>query len=246
MRSKFLIDCSSAVRGENPCSWQATTVVSRIVGYVVRRLLPFRNKSPPSAISLYTIEYSDMGFQLLGHEDHAHPLIDSWCLEMTSTAAQRALSILERLKIADLYYCYAEAVNDGRLDDWPKLFAEECLYQVIPRESIDRNRPVAVVRAENREMLKQRVAAIRKAMMFSPHYWHHVISGVHVVDADADLVEVRANYCVSRTIPDGRPEVFQVGRYQDRLVRCDDQFLFKEKICINDSPMVTDSLFLPL
>src|SRR5258708_40256228 len=107
-----------------------------------------------------------------------------WNSEMISADAPRVLSIEERLEINDLYVSYAEAVNDDRLEEWPTFFTEECRYQVMSRENAGRNLPLAVIRAESRGMLEDRVTAIRKAMMFAPHYWHPLISGVHIKGAD--------------------------------------------------------------
>jgi 3-phenylpropionate/cinnamic acid dioxygenase small subunit len=165
---------------------------------------------------------------------------------MHSTQARLAPSAELRFEVYDLYANYAEAVNDDRLEDWPLFFAEDCEYRVLSRENEERNLPLAIVRAESRAMLEDRVVAIRNAMMFSPHYWHHIISGVHILAAGRDELDVRANYSISRTMPDRLSELFQVGRYRDRLVRSEGRLLFKKKICIYDSLLIPNSLVFPV
>jgi 3-phenylpropionate/cinnamic acid dioxygenase small subunit len=165
---------------------------------------------------------------------------------MGASNAGQAPSAELRFEVHDLYASYAEAINDNRLEDWPDFFAEGCEYRVLSRENAERSLPLAIVRAESRAMLEDRVVAIRKAMTFSPHYWHHIISGIRILTADDDGIGVRANYSITRTMPDRLSELFQVGQYRDRLVRSTDRLLFKEKICIYDSVLIPNSLVFPV
>lgn len=165
---------------------------------------------------------------------------------MDSLATPPGLSLETRFEVYDLYTTYAEAINDGRLEDWPAFFTEDCQYQVMSRENAERNLPLAVIRAESRGMLEDRVVSIRKAMLYVPHYWLHLISGVRVTGVTEDAIEVRANYCIIRTMQDRLSELFQVGRYQDRLVRRGGQLLFAKKACIYDSVLIPNSLVYPV
>jgi 3-phenylpropionate/cinnamic acid dioxygenase small subunit len=165
---------------------------------------------------------------------------------MDSVGTPRVLSLEERFEVNDLYTTYAETLNDGRLEEWPGFFTEDCRYQILSRENAERNLPLAIIRAESRGMLEDRVAAIRNAMLFVPHYWLHLISGVRITGVTGDVIEVRANYCIVRTLQDRLSELFQVGRYRDRLVRQGGRLLFLEKTCIYDSLMIPNSLVYPV
>jgi 3-phenylpropionate/cinnamic acid dioxygenase small subunit len=156
------------------------------------------------------------------------------------------LTLEERFEVNELYMSYAEALNDDRLEDWPGFFTEACRYQVLSRENAERNFPLAIIRAESRGMLADRVTSIRKAMLFAPHYWLHLISGVHILNATDDAIEVRANYCIVRTMENRPSDLFQVGRYQDRIVRDGDRLRFSDKICIYDSALIPNSLVYPI
>ena len=61
-----------------------------------------------------------------------------------------------------------------------------------------------------------------------------------------DVIEVRANYCIVRTLQDRLSGLFQVGSYRDRLVRQGGRLLFLEKTCIYDSLMIPNSLVYPV
>jgi 3-phenylpropionate/cinnamic acid dioxygenase small subunit len=165
---------------------------------------------------------------------------------MDAVPPARTLSLEERFEVLDLYTSYAETLNDGRLEAWPAFFTEDCRYLVQARENAERDLPLATIRAESRGMLEDRVAAIRTSMLYVPHYWRHMISGVRIVDVGTDTIDVRANYCIIRTMQDRLSELFQVGRYQDRLVRQDGRLLFREKLCIYDSLLIPNSLVYPV
>jgi 3-phenylpropionate/cinnamic acid dioxygenase small subunit len=166
---------------------------------------------------------------------------------VASEDSLRRLSLLEeRLLIDDLYARYAEVINDDRLEEWPDLFVEDCQYRLIPRENHERGLPLAIIRAESRGMLHDRVAAIRNAMFYAPHYWRHFISGVRIVDSTPAALRARANYCIVRTLENRPSELFQAGRYEDVIVRHDGGLLFKEKLCIYDSVLIPNSLVYPV
>jgi 3-phenylpropionate/cinnamic acid dioxygenase small subunit len=165
---------------------------------------------------------------------------------MDAAAPPRALTLEQRFEVTDLYAAYAETINDGRLEEWPAFFTADCSYQVKARENAERDLPLATIRAESRGMLEDRVVAIRKAMLYVPHYWLHMISGVRITGIGDDTIDVRASYCIIRTMQDRLSELFQVGRYQDRLVRQDGRLLFREKLCIYDSLLIPNSLVYPI
>jgi salicylate 5-hydroxylase small subunit len=165
---------------------------------------------------------------------------------MDAAAHAHTLSLEERFEVIDLYTAYAEAINDGQLEAWPSFFTDDCRYRVQARENAERGLPLAAFRAESRGMLEDRVAAIRNAMLYVPHYWLHMISGVRIIGVGSDAIDVRANYCIIRTIQDRLSELFQVGRYQDRVVRQGGRLLFQEKLCIYDSLLIPNSLIYPV
>ena len=158
-----------------------------------------------------------------------------------------AVDVVTRFELADLYAAYAEALDDGPLDAWPDLFTDDCLYLVIAAENHDRGLPLATVRCESRGMLRDRVHAVHETAMYVPRRMRHVVGPLRVRPAEGDAYAVRAAYSVFETLPDALTRVFNVGRYDDVVVRDTDGVLrFRAKRCVYDSCLVPTSLVLPI
>jgi 3-phenylpropionate/cinnamic acid dioxygenase small subunit len=151
-----------------------------------------------------------------------------------------------RYEINDVFAEYAAVLDAAELERWPEFFTDTCFYEVIPRENYDRGLPIALMRCESKNMLKDRVVAIRETTMYAPRYLRHVVSTIRITGYTAEAVTVEANYVVFETPVDALTQVFNVGRYIDRLVRVDGQLKFAEKHCIYDSLLVPNSLIYPI
>lgn len=151
-----------------------------------------------------------------------------------------------RYEIDTLFADYAAVLDAADLERWPEFFIEQCFYEIIPRDNYERGLPLALMRCESKQMLQDRVMAIRDTMMYEPRYMRHLISGIRVTRHDGDSVTVEANYAVFETLLDAMTRVFNVGRYLDRLVREGGMWKFAEKHCVFDSLLVPNSLIYPL
>src|SRR5215813_5181259 len=124
--------------------------------------------------------------------------------------------------VEELLHAYVQCIDDDRLEEWPDFFTEECLYQIVPRENADQGLPIAIMYCDSRGMLQDRVVAHRKANLFAPHVYRHLVSAIRVTSQDAGTVVARSNYAVFRTSLDpvhyGTTEVFSVGEYQDTII----------------------------
>ena len=114
---------------------------------------------------------------------------------------------------------YISTIDADRLEEWPDLFAEECVYEIVPRENADRGLPVGVMHCFGRAMLADRITSLRKANIFELHFYRHPISGLELKPLDKDTVEMQSNYVVVQTLSDGESRVYQAGRYFDRVIR---------------------------
>jgi salicylate 5-hydroxylase small subunit len=166
-----------------------------------------------------------------------------------SNSAPSKLSADDYISLLLFYQSYAETLDAGRLDEWPGLFAEECVYKVQPRENFDRGLPLATLAFESQGMLKDRVYCIRETLYYEPYYQRHVV-GAPVVTAVQDrVVSARASYAVFRTKPDETTHVYNVGRYEDLLVRAPEAqygWLLKSRICVFDSDLILNSMIYPI
>ena len=157
------------------------------------------------------------------------------------------LDVALQLEVEDLYSRYGALLDDGPLRDWPDLFAEECLYLVIPRDNYDRGLPLAIIRCESRGMLVDRIRATQETIMHEPRYLRHQITNVRIVGGDVRRFDTVANYCVFEVLRDELPRILNVGRYVDVIQRSDDGALeFKEKRCVYDSVLVPNTIVYPV
>ena len=151
-----------------------------------------------------------------------------------------------RARLADLYCAYDDALNDGAFERWPELFVEACVYKVIPRENAELGLPVALIYCESRDMLIDRVVALRETALYSPRIARRITSGVCVRAIGVDGLHLTANFAVFQTLPDQPSELFLCGRCQDRVVEEGGVPRFAERLCIYDATVVPTSLVYPI
>jgi len=157
-----------------------------------------------------------------------------------------AATVALRLEIEDFHTDYCAILDEARYEEWPGLFTEDCMYQIIPRENHDLGRPLALMRCESRGMLLDRVASLRETLFYLPRTLRHMVSGVRVRPQEDGSIVGQANYLVLQTDSDQSSTVFNFGRYQDRFVRQQGVLRLRERICIFDSINVPSSLVVPL
>jgi salicylate 5-hydroxylase small subunit len=151
-----------------------------------------------------------------------------------------------RVRIADLYSAYESALDDGELERWPEFFVEACVYKVIPRENHANDLPIAVIFCESRDMLFDRVVALRETALYAPRIIRR-ITGIPCVRAiDNDGLRLTANFVLFQTMQDQPSEMFLSGRHQDRVVDDGGVLRFAERLCIYDSTIVPTSLVYPI
>lgn len=61
------------------------------------------------------------------------------------------------------YDAYFETLDEGRLEEWPDFFVEDCLYRIIPRENYEAGQGICVMQGDSKNMLIDRVRAILDA-----------------------------------------------------------------------------------
>src|ERR1700735_1494633 len=87
-----------------------------------------------------------------------------------------------QLGVQELIGEYAERIDEDRLEEWPELFADPCRYLVISRSNFEAGTGQGVMLAATRGMLLDRVFSIRRANLFEPHRYRHVIGPIRVKD----------------------------------------------------------------
>jgi len=126
--------------------------------------------------------------------------------------------IARQLELDRLYTDYAACLDSDALEHWPEFFTEDCAYRVTTAENYAAGLPLGLIYATSKNMLKDRVTALRQANIYEPQRYRHLISGVRIQHDDIDALEVNANFLVVRTMQDGAMTLFAAGHYVDRVV----------------------------
>ena len=151
-----------------------------------------------------------------------------------------------RLGIDDLNAAYADCIDDDRLEEWPDFFAADCRYLITNRESHAAGLRHGIIYCASHGMLVDRVMAMRRANMFEPHRYRHIIGPARLGKTEAGVVEARANFLAVRIMHDGDSRVFATGRYLDRVAIGAAPFRFIERTVVLDSRKVDTLLVIPL
>jgi len=148
--------------------------------------------------------------------------------------------------IAALNARYARCIDDGELAGWPEFFTERCLYKVTTAENYADGLEGAVIYADSRAMLVDRVSALGEANIFERHAYRHILGAPFVVGEDGDGTRSETSFVVVRIMRDGMTDVFASGRYVD-VVRLDGgDAKLAERIVVCDSSRIDTLLALPL
>jgi anthranilate 1,2-dioxygenase small subunit len=150
-----------------------------------------------------------------------------------------------RLELLALQDRYVATIDNDRLEDWPKLFTKECLYQIISKENEVDNLPAPVIHCETTAMLRDRVLALLNANIYVKPAYRHFLSGMEWREEEGGYA-LSTNYLVVNTSQDGASAVYQAGRYLDLVVRTPEGLRFRRKRCIYDTLRVQTLLAYPI
>ena len=89
--------------------------------------------------------------------------------------------MIDRDALRDFYDDYYTVLDDVRLEEWPALFTEDCIYRVIPRENFEAGYTLSTIYAESRGMLIDRVMGVTRTQMFAPRYYRRFPGPLRIV-----------------------------------------------------------------
>jgi anthranilate 1,2-dioxygenase small subunit len=150
---------------------------------------------------------------------------------------------IERAAVYDLFAEYGALIDKAKFDEWLDLFAEECRYQIIPRENFDRGLAAALVFCDSRAVLEDRLWALREANKYNIHIDRHVIGLPRILD---DGLTAEAPFAVYQTDQEGETRLFATGLYRDRLVPIRGRLKICDKLVLLDTFAVPTLLATPL
>lgn len=149
-------------------------------------------------------------------------------------------------KIVHLIHDCAHCIDDDRLEAWPDFFSADARYVITSRENHANNMPGAIVFCDSRGMLEDRIASLRKANIFEPHNYRHLISAIRVGAAEGGVYPVVSSFAVVRIMQDGAMALFSTGKCLDKVALDGGKALFKERVFVCDSSRVDTLIVIPL
>ena len=148
-----------------------------------------------------------------------------------------------RAAICDLLAEYGALIDIAKFDEWLDLFAEECRYQIVPRENFDRGLAAGLVFCDSRAMLEDRIRALREANKYNIHTDRHVIGLPRILN---DGTSVETPFAVFQTDQEGETRLFATGLYRDRLEVSGQRLKIRDKLILLDTFAVPTLLATPL
>jgi anthranilate 1,2-dioxygenase small subunit len=153
---------------------------------------------------------------------------------------------VRRLELEQLYTNYVHCLDADELEHWPDYFTEDCFYRVTSAENYEAGMPLGLIHATSRNMLKDRVSALREANIYEPQRYRHLVSSIKIVEDRREALDLTANFLVVRTMQEGDMTLFAAGRYVDRVLRAGDDWKFARKEVVLDSRQIDTLLAIPI
>ncbi|MBU9277748.1 anthranilate 1,2-dioxygenase small subunit AndAd [Burkholderia gladioli] len=150
------------------------------------------------------------------------------------------------LELTMLQNRYLGHLDNNRLESWPEMFTEDCLYEIVPKENADLGLPIGIIHCSNRRMLRDRVVSLRHANIYDAHTYRHMTSGLTILEVRGEEIDTESNYVVVQTKSDGESHVYQAGRYLDTVVRTPEGLRYRAKRVIYDTSRVQTLLATPI
>jgi len=154
--------------------------------------------------------------------------------------------MIDLLAIAAFNAAYAQTIDSDALEQWPAFFTAECHYRITHVENEAEGLAAGIVYADSRDMLEDRIAALREANIYERQRYRHLLGMPLVESADASTAEARTPFIVVRIMGTGQSEVFATGVYRDRFVLEAGKVLLAERVAICDSTVTDTLMALPL
>jgi anthranilate 1,2-dioxygenase small subunit len=155
-------------------------------------------------------------------------------------------AVARHLELEQLYADYVYCLDADELERWPDFFTQDCFYRITSAENYEAGLPLGLIYATSRNMLKDRVSALRQANIYEPQRYRHLVSSIKILGDTAGVLDLVANFLVVRTMQDGDMTIFGAGCYVDQVQRDGDSWKFARKIVVLDSRQIDTLLAIPI
>jgi anthranilate 1,2-dioxygenase small subunit len=141
---------------------------------------------------------------------------------------------------------YARCIDDDRLEEWPDHFHGQCVYRITTSANHREGLEAAIIFANSRGMLLDRVSALREANIYERQSYRHIIGQPCILSEGRGEIRSETPFLVARIVQDGDTDVFATGRYLDLYKLEDGQPKLNERTVVCDSSRIDTLLALPL
>jgi len=151
-----------------------------------------------------------------------------------------------RTAIEELLARYVHCIDNDALEAWPDFFVEGGQYLVTTRQNHSSGWPIGIMYCDGRGMMLDRVTALRKAIVFEPHVYRHIVGSILIGHAADDSYDVKSGFQVLRTAAEGTTVIYGCGRYLDEVIAQGGRMLFRKRTVILVSSRIDTLLVIPL
>ena len=141
---------------------------------------------------------------------------------------------------------YARCIDDDRLEEWPDHFHGQCVYKITTAANYREGLEGAIIFANSKGMLIDRVTALREANIYERQSYRHILGQPSILDASDGKVRSETSFLVARILQDGDTDIFATGRYLDFYKIEDGHARLNERTVVCDSSRIDTLLALPL
>jgi anthranilate 1,2-dioxygenase small subunit len=141
---------------------------------------------------------------------------------------------------------YIRCLDSDRLEDWPNFFGDPCIYKITTAENVREALDGAIVFANSRGMLHDRVSALREANIYERQSYRHILGQPAILDEKDSVYWCETPFIVARILADGDTDLFATGVYRDQYIINGGGAKLRERIVVCDSSRIDTLLAIPL
>jgi 3-phenylpropionate/cinnamic acid dioxygenase small subunit len=165
---------------------------------------------------------------------------------MAATTAE-SINTDTYLAIACFLTRCASLVDDDKLEDLLEMFDQRATYKVLPLENLKQGLPSALLRCSSRDMLRDRIIALRKANEINIHTDRHILSLPVVEPADRrGTYRAKTSFSCYQTDQEGITSLFAVGYYDDVIDLSGGSPRFIERTVVLETFSIPSLIAVPL
>ena len=149
-------------------------------------------------------------------------------------------------RILALQAAYIRCIDSNALETWPEFFLEQCLYKVTTAENQKNGFEAGIIFADSKDMLIDRVQALRQANIYEKQSYRHILGLPVIVRNGGSEAECETPFLVVRIMHDGATDVFATGVYLDKLREQGNGLKFASRLVVCDSSRIDTLMAIPL